>query len=191
MHSVLERLQSEHGNLVRLTRLLDELACHAQPPQRSELVILVDTMYYLIHFPDASHHPMEDRMVERLRDGDDLPLGFATDLTSQHETLARQGQDLFRDLESMAREETLSWGNVAPNLRLYAERLRHNMTVEELILFPAAARQLSANDLSAIETPDSGTKADPLFGANVEERFRELRRVITKEAGCGCENPPS
>ena len=192
MWSVLERLQSEHGNLSRLANLLEERARRVLPPQRNDLELMVDTMYYLTNFPDVYLHPMEDQIVQHLRDVDGIPADFADDLASQHATLAEQGQDLLRDLESVAREETLSWINIAPNLRLYAERLRHNMVVEELILFPAAACKLGVDERFSIETThNTAAKEDPLFGASVEERFRELRRVIAAEAGCGCDNPPS
>lgn len=191
MWNVLERLQSEHDNLSRLANLLEERARRVLPPQRSDLELMVDTMYYLTNFPDVYLHPMEDRIVQHLRDVDGIPTSFVNDLASQHATLAQQGQDLLRDLESVAREETLSWVNIAPNLQLYAERLRHNMVVEELILFPAAARKLGVDERFSIETMHTAAKEDPLFGASVEDRFRELRRVIATEAGCGCDNPPS
>ena len=65
------------------------------------------------------------------------------------------------------------------------------MVVEELALFPAAACKLGVNERFSIETTNTATKADPLFGASIEERFRELHRVIAAEAGCGCDNSPS
>ena len=191
MWSVLERLQSEHRNLFRLANLLEERARRVLRPQRSDLELMVDTMYYLTNFPDVYLHPTEDRIVEHLRNVDGISASLANDLTFQHSTLAEQGLDLLRDLESVAREETLSWVNVAPNLRLYAERLRHNMVVEELILFPAAACKLGVNERFSIETTNAAIKTDPLFGASVEDRFRELHRVIAAEAGCGCDNSPS
>ena len=45
----------------------------------------------------------------------------------------------------------MSWLLLETNLRLYAERLRHNMAVEELALFPAAQRYLDTADWRAIE----------------------------------------
>jgi len=67
-------------------------------------------------------------------------------------------------------------------VRLYAERLRHNMVVEELTLFPAAEKYLSDADWTAIEDHGEVGQADPIFDAEVDERFAELYRVITAEA---------
>ena len=71
-------------------------------------------------------------------------------IRDRHQVLARQGADLMRDLESAAREETTSWPAVAGNARPYAERLRHNVAVEELALFPVAEEVFSDADWNAI-----------------------------------------
>ena len=96
-----------------------------------------------------------------------------------------------RDLESAAREESTSWPAVAGNARLYAERLRHNMAVEELALFPVAEEVLGDAEWNAIATAlPRQMPADPLFVSQTEQRFADLRRVIATEAGCDCfQNP--
>ena len=76
----------------------------------------------------------------------------------------------------------------ALSVRLYAERLRHNMAFEELVLFPAASRSLNEDDWRAIEASESRDTADPLFHSNVEQRFIELHRAISTEAGCDCDD---
>ena len=73
------------------------------------------------------------------------------------------------------------------NIRLYAERLRHNMAVEELALFPAAVRKLDDEDWRLIEHMTPEGVPDPLFDALVQTRFAELRRAIAVEADCGCD----
>lgn len=189
MTPTLARLHAEHANLERLVRLLDGHASAPATPPFGDLGVVVDTVYYLTHFPDVSHHPLEDRIVEQLRGRQVLPPGFADEIEAQHATLAHQGDALMRDLESAARSETLSWEIVSPNLRLYAERLRHNMAVEELILFPTAQRVLGDADWQHIDAAID-TALDPLFGARVDERFRQLHAAIATQAHCGCDITP-
>lgn len=188
MPNVIRRLQDEHGNLEALVRLLANRPVRAGEAGTADIELLVDALYYLTHFPDVSHHPLEDRIVERLRKKDALPPGFGDEIEAQHATLARHGADLMRDLESAAREETMSWELVGANVRLYAERLRHNMAVEELVLFPAAVRFLEADDWRAIDGASEPSQQDPLFPAPVQDRFVQLHRVIVAEANCGCED---
>lgn len=188
MPNVIDRLRAEHDNLGRLVRLLDRHPVAHTGSQQAGIELLVDALYYLTHFPDVSHHPIEDRLVERLLFRNHLPASFGAEIEAQHATLARQGADLMRDLESAAREETMSWELVAPNVRLYAERLRHNMTVEELILFPATLRHFGEDDWRAIEEVPTQAPPDPLFPAPAEARFVQLHRVIAAEAQCGCDD---
>ena len=83
--------------------------------------------------------------------------------------------------------ESMSTELVASNIRLYAERLRHNMAFEELVLFPAASKWLDDDDWQAVEPSAQRDASDPLFHSHVQERFADLHRAIAAESGCGCD----
>ncbi|TAM43872.1 MAG: hemerythrin domain-containing protein [Burkholderiaceae bacterium] len=187
MPRVIDRLLSEHVNLERLVRLLDRQPSLLVSPDAPNIGLLVDTLLYLTEFPDVTHHPLEDRIVERLRARDALPAGLADEIEAQHVMLARQGLALLCDLEGAVRQDTMSPEGAEANIRLYAERLRHNMAVEELALFPAAVRKLDDEDWRLIEHMTPEGVPDPLFDALVQTRFAELRRAIAVEADCGCD----
>lgn len=187
MAIVIDRLRAEHSNLERLVQLLQRHPVATARTSASGIALLVDALYYLTNFPDVTHHPLEDQIVERMRAKNALPPGFGDEIETQHKTLAWQGSGLMRDLESAAREETMPWELVEANVRLYAERLRHNMAVEELWLFPAAVRHLDEDDWRAIERTITAEAPDPLFPVPAEERFVQLYRVIASEADCGCD----
>lgn len=191
---MIESLRRDHGNLERLVRLLDGRMSVFPHPGMEDVELVVDVLVYLTHFPDVSHHPLEDRIVDRLRGKGVLPFGFAEEIEAQHATIARQGGDLMRDLESVVRGEdsaweleALAWDLVAPNVRLYAERLRHNMAVEELVLFPTALCHLDTDDWQMIRNASPKDEHDPLFQTQVDRRFRQLRLAIADAAHCGCE----
>ena len=82
----------------------------------------------------------------------------------------------------------MSWALIGANICLYGERLRHNMAVEELALFPAAEHSLDEEDWVIIDNGTRRAEPDPLFPAPVEARFVQLHRVIAAEAGCGCDD---
>jgi hemerythrin-like domain-containing protein len=182
MPEVIDRLVAEHRNLERLVRLLDRQPALIADPAAPNIGVLVDAIYYLTRFPDVSHHAMEDRIAARLLDIGAFDPALGHEIERQHATLARQGHDLLRDLESAARAEAMPRELLPAGLRLYAERLRHNMAVEELTLFPIASHRLGPEDWAAIgERPLAGI-ADPLFRPTPEERFADLRRRIEQEA---------
>ena len=118
-----------------------------------------------------AHDAIEDRIIEKLRGKNALSGEIAREIEAQHVTLISQGHELLQGLEAVAREENMSQERVEIHVRFYAERLRHNMTVEELMLFPAAVRYLDDDDWHVIELVDVGGQPCPLFEGTVDERF--------------------
>lgn len=190
MNQIISHLLEEHRNLGKLVGILDRFPVAQRQRKLSDVILLVDTFSYLTCFPDVHHHLVEDRIAACLRAKNMLSTDISDEIERQHRVLARQGADLMRDLESAAREETTSWPAVVTSARLYAERLRHNMAVEELALFPVAETMLGEADWAAIAAFSKQAPVDPLFVSSTEMRFAELRRVIAAEAGCDCFQHP-
>lgn len=189
MHPLIDRLLAEHRNLFRLAEWLGRNRALRAEPFAPEIHLMVDALVYLTRFPDVTHHPLEDRIAERLLIRDALPVDQAREIEAQHERLAQDGQALLTDLEGALREESMAPELAVNSARLYAERLRHNMMLEELTLFPAAQRQLGAEDWAAIAPAAEGAAADPLFREdveNIERRFVQLHRAIAAQVGCDC-----
>ena len=190
MRAIIEKLQADHVRLARLVRLLNLQSCQRTDATAPNIALLVDALCYLTRFPDLAHHMIEDRMVEKLLAKRALSVEFGQEIESQHQTLIRDGRDLLRDLESAVRGENMSQELVDSRVRIYAERLRHNMVIEELTLFPAAEKNLSGADWYEIESSGAYGQPDPLFDATVDERFAELYRVIATEASApGVDEP--
>ena len=182
MHPVLLQLLTEHRDMGSLLTLLRRQRSLLADPFASNIGLLADALYYLPPFPDVTHHPLEGRSAGRPLHKRAIDPDRVRELEAQHVRLGRQGLDLLRDLEGAAREETMSRELVADNICLYVERLRHNMAFEELVLFPSADRHLDGQDWLAIAAEAVRTAPDPLFEPQVEQRFRELRDAITREA---------
>ena len=71
---------------------------------------------------------------------------------------------------------------VDSRIRIYAERLRHNMAIEELTLFPAALKGLDEEDWKAIDSVGLRREFDPLFDGEADSEFAGLYHVIMEEA---------
>ncbi len=193
MNQIISRLLEEHRNLEKLIGLLDSFSIRQNSPGFRDMALLVDAFSYLTSFPDVRHHPVEDRITDRMHARNLLSPELKEEIGRQHRVLAKQGADLMRDLESAAREESTTWPAVALSARLYAERLRHNMAVEEMALFPLAETGLSKADWDDVSALSLLMQApvDPLFVSQTEKRFADLRKVIAEEAGCDCFAKPA
>lgn len=187
MQRLVNKLIDEHRDLSRLVALLERQPSLDADSLAPNIGLIVDALFYLTRFPDVTHHPLEDRITERLLRKNALEADVGQEIEAQHERIARQGAALLRDLEGALRAESMSPELVGINTRLYAERLRHNMVFEELTLFPAALRHLDDEDWRALEPSTRETPRDPLFQAQVESRFADLHRAIAAEAGCDCD----
>lgn len=187
MASVIDNLIAEHRRLERLVRLLERQSMLRGAPAATNGALLVDALYYLTRFPDVNHHALEDRIIGKLLEKQVLPHELGSELSAQHATLALRGHELIQDLESMVHDENMSGELLEFRIRLYAERLRHNMAVEELTIFPIGTRHLGSDDWSSILQTGPHRSADPLFQTPVHERFVQLHHVIATEADCKCQ----
>jgi hemerythrin-like domain-containing protein len=191
MSNVIEKLHTEHLRLTQVVRLLNDQSNLRTDATAPNIGLLVDALCYLTRFPDVTHHVLEDRMVERLLAKRALAAEFGHEIEAQHTTLIQEGRDLLRDLEAATRGENMSQELVDNRVRLYAERLRHNMAIEELTLFPAARKGLDEEDWHAIEDIGVQGQADPLFDGEADEQFAQLYQVITEEASSVHTDPAS
>ena len=69
MTTVIDRIVCDHEHLARLLEYLDhEVAGYREETNyEPQLPIILETLEYLHHYPDAFHHPLESRLVARLR----------------------------------------------------------------------------------------------------------------------------
>lgn len=189
MNPLIDRLLAEHRNLFRLVDWLGRNRALRAEAFAPDIALMVDALVYLTRFPDITHHPLEDRIAERLLARNALPTEHVREIEAQHTLLARDGLALLSNLEGAVREESMSPELAVDSARLYAERLRHNMMFEELTLFPAAQRHLDAADWAAIGPAADAVASDPLFREDVEKvekRFVQLHQAIIAQAGCDC-----
>lgn len=186
MHAILVSLLNQHQQLSTLVRLLVGQPSLEPDPCAPNAGLLLDVATYLTGYPGVSHHQLEDVIAGRLRARGLVDADIGVELEMQHVRLARHGADLLRDMEGTMRRESASMELVASNTRLYAERLRHNIAFEELVLFPSASKYFHEEDWQAV-TAAVQSGADLAFWPEVERRFEGLRRAIVEEASCGCD----
>lgn len=189
MIKVLVSLHNDHRNLDRIASLVESRAAASEPPDNADLVLLADTLYYLMHFPDLYHHPRENVLAQWLNRIGALRPVIVETLAAQHADIEEQGSGLLRDLESMVRAETQSWDGLSPRLKRYAASLRANMATEEAELLPVAFAEALHRPRGAPPELQLADVRDPLFSTTDDERFRQLQRAIISEAKCECPAP--
>jgi hemerythrin-like domain-containing protein len=172
-----------HGEHMHFRQLLDfferqMLAFHAGEHPNYEL--MRDIVYYLHHFADRHHHPREDVAFARLVERDPgLRLGINR-LLQEHRVILVAGELLLKYFDDILDDTVVERVTVEAAAATYLVYYRHHLAVEEDDVLPRAAQLLTPEDWAAVATAVPAG-ADPLFGADVGARYRELREQIMRE----------
>ena len=173
--SIRAELRADHRNMVLLLDLLEAETNKFAASGEADYELLGGVMTYMAEYPDAVHHPREDRLYRHLKsvhpDIDDSLERVETD----HLDLEQAGGTLRIQIEAIAAGEPEDRDALVQGLREYAQHLRNHMVWEEQTLFTLA------DELDEDHAVDSDESAhDPLFGTRAEKRFRRLLNRIQR-----------
>ena len=172
---------AEHVNFARLLDLLETQVAAFHRGERPNYDLMVDIVYYLRSFADHFHHPREDVAFARLVEREPGMQLVINRLLQEHRVIARAGDELFNRLNEVAEDVVTPRAALEAAAATYLVYYRHHLATEEREVMPRAAELLTEEDWVAVAaTVPAGS--DPLFGDDVEARFRELRRQIAIEA---------
>ncbi|MDA8109892.1 MAG: hemerythrin domain-containing protein [Betaproteobacteria bacterium] len=177
--------RGEHASFRRLLDLLEAQIGLFHAGAQPNYGLMLDVVAYLRHYPDRFHHPKEDAAVQRLLGREPHAAGLLQRVGGDHRVIEHSGWQLQEQLEAVAAGALLARDAVESTAATYAAYYRQHLAREERVLFPLAERLFDGSDWAAVEVAVPSGR-DPLFGAQVEERYRELKRRIALEGACGC-----
>jgi hemerythrin-like domain-containing protein len=173
-----------HAEHVRFAQLLDFLdrqmqAFHAGGHPNYDL--MRDVVQYLHDYGDRYHHPREDIAFGRLAEYDSSMQPAIRQLRQEHRVLAVAGAALLKQLDNILEDVMLERAAVESAAATYLVYFRRHLNTEEASILPRAKQLLARQDWDAVAAAVPDTP-DPLFGEDINERYRELRRQIAGEA---------
>ena len=180
MSTTLTHWHADHLNFGRLLNLLEDQLALFHDGGSPDYEMMLDIMYYMTHYSDVIHHPKEDLVFALIRQRDGGSARRIDELTEQHASLKRYGEELVRDLDNIVNGTIMSRERVESTGRIYVMNFRGHMRTEESEILPLAARLLGEADWARIDEAISHIE-DPLFGARVEERYSALRQQIGRD----------
>lgn len=180
MNDRIARWHEEHANFARLLDLLGKQLELFHEGGRPRYNLMLDTLYYLTHYADDVHHPREELAFAKAAWRDPTILPVVEALTREHLALREKGDGLVEQLEWVLNEALLPRQEIERAGHDYIATLRRHMKREETDVFPVVARTLGAGCWEEIDRAIAEGH-DPLFGPQVEARFRSLCRHIASE----------
>jgi hemerythrin-like domain-containing protein len=174
---------AEHLNFARLLRLFEEQVALFAAGESPDYALMQDIVYYLQHFPDVHHHRYETEVFQRMAERDATLKTLAERLVQEHRVIAAAGARLASQLESVVDGAVVPRADLEAASATYLVYYRAHLDAEESVMLPRAGAMFSAADWADVaRMVAERSRDDPLFGPRAEERFRELRLRIEREA---------
>jgi hemerythrin-like domain-containing protein len=172
---------AEHVYFNQLLALLKKELDIFHGGERPNYELMLDIVAYLRDYSDRVHHPREEVAFARLaKRCPDLALALSR-LSQEHRVIAHAGEALREHLHAILGGAIIKRAAVEVAAATYLVYYGNHIAKEEEDVLARAAKELSPEDWEAVRTAVPPLR-DPLFDANPEERYRELRRQIALEA---------
>lgn len=173
-----------HDEHVKFTQLLDLLEKQVAAFHRGEhpnYELMGDIVFYLRSFGDRVHHPREDVAFTRLLAHEPGLELVVNRLLQEHRVILTAGEELADRLSQAEGDVMAPRTGLEAAASTYLVYYRNHLNTEERDIIPRASKFLTQEDWAAVMAAVPAVP-DPLFGKDVEARFRELRSQIDREA---------
>lgn len=177
----IEVWHTEHAYFKRLLELLHRQVAVFENGQRPNYDLMEDVISYLRTYSDRFHHPREDVAFARLELHCPQLAPTLARLRQEHRVIATAGEKLLGQLESILEDAVLPRTEVEAAAATYIAYYEAHIDHEEREVLGACARHLTQEDWDAVNAAIPA-RADPLFGSDPAQHYRDLRRQIALEA---------
>ncbi len=185
MTTVIDRIIQDHQHLSRLLDCLDyEVSGYREGSDHApDLPIILEALDYLNNYPNTFHHPLETRLMARLRPRlIEKSARIQFDLIEQqHKQIEALTQKLMADFTIVAADQVVPVNLLLAECRLYSEFQRDHMKLENEIMIPAMKKLLTEEDFALVED-DLRHNPDPLFGAHLWENYESLYEYVVTQS---------
>ncbi|GMG87705.1 hemerythrin domain-containing protein [Biformimicrobium ophioploci] len=183
MDTLYEQLCLDHRNLTRLMTalesLLDDLARSERDP--ATLSMILDSIDYISVYPDKWHHPIEEKVMEKLRAKPECDQALLDEIHSEHNGLADATRHMATLFYAIANDCAVERNNLLGSAREYVAMQRQHIKLENRKLFPMMEKLMSEDDWREVRR-SIDAKADPLFSASIRQQYDVLYQYVVESA---------
>ncbi|NOX67671.1 MAG: hypothetical protein GXP15_00650 [Gammaproteobacteria bacterium] len=174
---ILDELRQDHKNMTLLLNMIEREANRIYEGGDSDFEVIQDVMHYMTVYPDAVHHPKEDRLYAELKAArPDLAAGFGR-ITRDHRNICENGLRLRDELDSASAGSFIRRKTLVGDALRYVNELRSHMQWEELDLFRRCDEMAAEGHVIIIDA-NLVSHGDPLFGERNHTEFNRLLKSI-------------
>ena len=176
VRAVLAELHADHRNMGLCLAVLEREANRIYDNEEMDIELMHDVMTYMVGYPDAVHHPRENRLYAELKQARPEHCRDLSRIYTDHQTIADRGLELRQMFEAAAAGAAVKRKQLVADALRYVETLRNHMRWEEADLFKRCG-ELDQYDPEEV-SDENPLADDPLFGGETEARFARLLACI-------------
>jgi hemerythrin-like domain-containing protein len=184
MRHLIESLHEDHRNLGKLLRLLEFNLLALQSDNEPDYRLMVDIIEYVYSYPDVFHHPREDLLYQRAIERDPSVREEIEPVLEQHAELKINTHNLLDSLNAVLNDALVDKNKLVCKIRDFIDLQSEHIVLEESRIYPHVERLLTPDDINWLDEQQPPA-TDPLFGDQVEERFRQLYKDILEFSESG------
>lgn len=182
MPGLLDILYRDHDNMKKLFAVFEKELATFNRGGSPDYDLIVDILDYCIAYPDIYHHPLEDLILERLKERNAEAAKPIGNLHDEHNRLMAQTRLFLSLVHDVRQQREVARSTFSEQAQAFLDAYRTHIRYEDETMFPAAAQSLSDEDWTEIESRwDS--PYDPLFADRSERRYRRLRNAVFEQHG--------
>ncbi|MDQ2068668.1 hemerythrin domain-containing protein [Natronospira bacteriovora] len=178
MNTVIQKLKNDHRRFARLIRRMEwelDRCHHGEGLDTDAMAAFVD---YCSRHADEHHHPLEDRLFQRMLDRDPGLRGTIEQLNAEHVELDEATRTLHQLLEAIRADNHVSRDEFLGALARYLFLYHGHMDVEESELFRRADSLLWESDWQALERWLAEQPPSPFEDASSHD-YQRIERLMT------------
>lgn len=174
MSNAIAAWHAEHVRFARMLELLEAEVANFHDEGSPDYDLMLDVVSYLHDYADRYHHPREDLAFACLLRHDPDLKPQVNRLLQEHRVIGRTGEELLGLLKEVLGDAFVSREALEAAAGTYLAYYRNHLNTEERDILPLAAKLLDDGDWAKV-TVAMPSAADPLFDAQIHERYRALR----------------
>ena len=181
-------LMQEHRAIERALNILDIVATKLQERETVPPGLIGDTMQFIRLFADRCHHGKEEGQLFPAMEAKGVPCesGPIGVMLQEHEQGRQFVRGMAGQIEAAASGDYSSIRKFIENAHGYVLLLRAHIQKEDNILFPMAARLMSADEQAALLKQFDMVETDHM-GAGTHEKFLALAETLATKYGVSTE----
>lgn len=181
MSILIDRIIKDHEHLTRLLICLDkEISGYKEgATRRPRLSMIIDALDYLHNYPDSFHHPLESRLLARLRPRiTDIEMREKLEVIEiQHNEINQLTNSLIERFRAIQNDQVIPIDPLLADYQRYADLQMNHMRLENTSMIPAMKKLLTEEDIATVKAA-LNENPDPLFGAHLWDSYENLYQFV-------------